>query len=395
LDLSRVLAGPWAGQLLADLGAEVIKIERPNKGDDTRQWGPPYLKRRDGMDSSESAYYLCANRGKKSVTADITHTGGQNLIRQLVTDADVFIENFKVGSLQKYGLDYHSLQDVNPRLIYCSITGFGQTGPYAQRPGYDFMIQAMSGLMSITGLPDEQGGCPTKVGVAVTDILTGVYAANAIQAALIERYSSGVGQWIDMSLFDVSVASLANQATNYLVGQKVPERLGNSHPSIVPYEAFETEDGYIILAIGNDEQFRRFCQLAGLQVLIDDEAYCTNSARVQNRVELCSIIAKAIKLKASSFWLNQCETHQVPCGPINDLQQVFNDPHLDERELLKKYKHPHTDSLTLPVSPIKFSRSQINNVSHPPTLGEHTVSVLSAQGFSAEQIAWLKEQHII
>ncbi|MGB1245873.1 MAG: CaiB/BaiF CoA transferase family protein, partial [Porticoccaceae bacterium] len=334
LDMSRVLAGPWAGQMLADLGAEVIKIERPNQGDDTRHWGPPYLQDQDGNNSSDAAYFFCTNRGKQSVTVDITEPQGQEIIRQLAVQCDVLIENYKVGGLKKYGLDYGSLAEINPRLIYCSITGFGQTGPYAERPGYDFLIQGMGGLMSITGEPDSEDGGPVKVGVAVTDLFTGLYAANAIQGALLERHQSGLGQYIDLALLDVQAAVLANQASNYLTGGTVPGRLGNAHPNIVPYQAFATADGHLILAVGNDSQFRRLCTVLDMPDWADNSDYATNSARVVNRQSLCGEISQRLTQQDSAHWLHLLEQHQVPCGPINSIDQVFQDPQILARNML-------------------------------------------------------------
>ena len=335
LDMSRVLAGPWAGQLLADLGADVIKVERPKVGDDTRHWGPPYLKDTAGNDTEDAAYFFSANRGKRSLTVDITQPEGQDIIRKLAAKVDVLIENYKVGGLAKYGLDYSSLEKVNPKLVYCSITGFGQTGPYAQRPGYDFLIQGMAGLMSVTGEPDSQnGGSPTKVGVAVTDIFTGLYAANAIQGALLERHHSGMGQYIDLALLDVQAAVMANQASNYLIGGQVPGRLGNAHPNIVPYQAFATADSHIIITVGNDQQFMRFCQVIEQPQWVDDQRYATNTARVNNRVTLCGQITKYLRQQTSQYWLSKFEDHAVPCGPINTIDQVFDDPQIQSRNMV-------------------------------------------------------------
>ncbi|MDB2396149.1 CoA transferase, partial [Porticoccaceae bacterium] len=334
LDMSRVLAGPWAGQLLGDLGADVLKIERPEVGDDTRHWGPPYRKDIQGKDTKDAAYFFCANRGKKSVTVDITHPEGQEIIRQLVLQTDVLIENYKVGGLAKYGLDFDSLAAINPKLVYCSVTGFGQTGPYANRPGYDFLIQGLGGLMSITGEPDNpdtKTGGPVKVGVAVTDLFTGLYAANAIQGALLERHHSGLGQHIDLALLDVQAAVLANQASNYLIGGTVPGRLGNAHPNIVPYQAFATSDSFIIIAVGNDQQFARFCKVIHSASLAKDDRYKTNANRVNNRQSLCEKIQMQLKLHDSQHWLEAFEESNVPCGPINTIDQVFEDPQIIAR----------------------------------------------------------------
>ncbi|WP_421862469.1 CaiB/BaiF CoA transferase family protein [Motiliproteus sp.] len=395
LDMSRILAGPWAGQSLADLGAEVIKIERPGCGDDTRHWGPPYLKDADGNDTAEAAYYMAANRGKRSVTVDITTEAGQQIIRDLAARSDVLLENYKVGGLKKYGLDYDSLRTVNPQLVYCSITGFGQDGPYAHRAGYDFMIQGMGGLMSITGEPYEKpGGGPVKVGVAVTDLFTGLYATIAVQGALLERQRSGLGQHIDLALFDVQAAVLANQATNYLVGGKVPQRLGNAHPNIVPYQAFATSDGHIILAVGNDSQFRAFCELADQQ-WADDPLYATNRARVENREPLCAAIAELIATQTSQYWLDGLEARSVPCGPINRIDQLFEDPQLLARGMKQTLQHPDNDNLNLVNNPIRFSRTPVSTDQAPPKLGDATEQTLQELGYSDEQIDALRQQQCI
>ena len=396
LDMSRILAGPWAGQMLADLGAEVIKIERPGPGDDTRHWGPPYLRDKDGRDSDDAAYFFCANRGKQSVTVDITQPEGQDIIRQLASQCDALIENYKVGGLAKYGLDYPSLQQLNPQLVYCSITGFGQTGPYAGRPGYDFLIQGMAGLMSLTGEPDSQGGSPVKVGVAVTDLLTGLYAANAIQGALLERNQSGLGQYIDLALLDVQVAALANQASNYLIGGEIPQRLGNAHPNIVPYQAFSTADGHIILAVGNQGQFERLCQILGKPDWFKDQRYHSNSARVENRQQLCTQISQLLEKRSSEDWLTAFEQQQIPCGPINTLEQVFNDPQVLARNMLVNIEERRSGELTLAANPINYSRSQINYSVPPPELGSSTESILSNYlEYSAMDIAELRGRSII
>ncbi len=375
LDLSRILAGPWAGQGLADLGAEVIKVERPQVGDDTRHWGPPYLKNPQGEDTTESAYYLCANRGKQSITVDITTPEGQQTIRQLVQDCDVLIENYKVDGLKKYGLDFQSLQTINPKLVYCSITGFGQTGPYRNRAGYDFMIQGMGGLMSITGEKDElPGGGPQKVGVAVTDIFTGLYATIAIQGALLERQRSGLGQHIDLALFDVQAAVLANQASNYLIGGQVPKRLGNAHPNIVPYQAFATQDGHMILAIGNDRQFQAFTDVAGAPELAGDPHFATNPQRVAHREEVCDLVGKLLLKNTTEYWLETLEQVSVPCSPINSIDQVFEDPHLRERGMVIKQEHPLAGEIELVGNPINYSRTPLNLDKTPPLLGEDNKS---------------------
>ncbi len=375
LDLSRILAGPWASQMLADLGAEVIKIERPGSGDDTRGWGPPYMPDQNGEATGESAYFHGANRGKFSVCIDIAQAEGQELLRDLVCHCDVLIENFKLGGLRKYGLDYESLHALNARLVYCSITGFGQDGPYAERAGYDFMIQAMGGIMSVTG---EAGGQPMKIGVALADILTGLYAANAIQAALMHQRVTGEGQHIDMALLDVQVATLANQAMNYLATGLSPERLGNAHPNIVPYQAFRTADGYIILAIGNDAQFQRFCELAGRDELARDARFQRNSERVRNRDDLIPQVASIMSQKSSGDWLEALNARGIPCGPINNLEQVFADPQVRFRGLQLELEHPVAGRVASVANPIRMSQTPVSYERAPPTLGQHTDEVLSA-----------------
>ncbi|WP_291719456.1 CaiB/BaiF CoA-transferase family protein [Magnetospirillum sp. 64-120] len=374
LDLSRVLAGPWAGQLLADLGAEVIKVEKPGEGDDTRRWGPPFLKDKDGRDSKESAYYLSTNRNKRSVAIDITQAAGQDLVRKLAAQCDVVLENFKVGGLAKYGLDYASLKAVKPDIVYCSITGFGQDGPYASRAGYDFLVQGMGGLMSLTG---EQGGEPMKVGVALTDIFTGMYASVAILAALAHRDRTGQGQHVDMALLDVQVAVLANQASNYLVGGVIPERLGNSHPNIVPYQAFPTADGHVILAVGNDTQFQRFCGVAGCPALAEDARFATNAARVKNRDILVPLLKANMASRPSAQWIEMLEAVGVPCGPINNLAQVFDNPQIRHRGMVAHMDHPVSGSVDLLANPIRLSETPVTYDRAPPQLGADTMDVLS------------------
>lgn len=381
LDLSRILAGPWAGQILADLGADVIKVERPGAGDDTRGWGPPYVKDAAGQDTDVAAYFLCANRNKQSIAIDITQPAGQEVIRALAAQCDVVLENFKVGGLRQYGLDYDSLKAVNPKLIYCSITGFGQDGPYAPRAGYDFLIQGLGGLMSLTGLPDgEAGGGPMKAGVALTDILTGLYAATSILAALAHRdehgFRSGKGQHIDLALLDVQVACLANQAMNYLATGKSPVRLGNSHPSIVPYQDFPTADGYMILAVGNDGQFSRLCETAGCAELAKDPRFATNKARVENRAVLIPLLKQKTVLRPTSEWITLLETAGVPCGPINSLADVFADPQVVARGLQVEMPHPQAGKVSLVASPIRLSETPVEYRNPPPALGEHTAAVL-------------------
>ena len=377
LDLSRVLAGPWCGQLLADLGADVVKVERPEGGDDTRAWGPPNLKDAAGNATSESAYYLCTNRNKRSITIDIAQPSGQALIRRLAAQADVVIENFKLGGLAKYGLDYPALAASNPRLVYCSITGFGQTGPYAARAGYDLLIQGMGGLMSITGRADaDEGGGQQKVGVALTDIMTGLYATIAVQAALAERERSGRGQHIDLALLDVQVACLANQASNFLAGGVVPRRMGNAHPNIVPYQDFQTADGYMILAVGNDAQFARFCEVAGRAEWARDERFTSNPQRVAHRAELIAMIREATLKRTTREWVEALEAAGVPCGPINRIDQVFEDPQVRARGIRIELPHPAAGVVPLVANPIRFSATPVEYRRAPPMLGEHSQEVL-------------------
>ncbi|MBV16508.1 MAG: CoA transferase [Thalassospira sp.] len=397
LDLSRVLAGPWASQTLADLGAEVIKIERPGSGDDTRGWGPPFAKDKAGNDTTEAAYYLTANRGKKSLTVDITKPEGQKIVRNLAAQSDVVLENFKVGGLAKYGLDYTSLAKINPKLVYCSITGFGQDGPYKDRPGYDFMIQGMGGLMSITGAPDEApGGQPMKVGVAVADIFTGLYATIGILAALRHRDATGEGQYIDLALLDVQTAVLANQAMNYLTTGKAPERLGNAHPNIVPYEAFPSADGYLILAVGNDSQFKSFCEVAGLNDLPADARYATNRSRVANRETLVPMIRRAMVTKTTDEWIAVLEKANVPCGPINTLDRVFDNPQVQHRGMIRYLDHPVAGKVPTVANPIKFSKTPISGETAAPMLGQHSDEILrKVADLSDEQIEKLRSAGII
>ena len=370
IDMSRILAGPWAGQVLADLGADVIKIERPEVGDDTRHWGPPYLKDREGNDTEDAAYFFSANRGKQSVSIDITKPEGQAQIRELIASADVVIENYKVGGLKKYGLDYESLKSLNPGLVYCSITGFGQTGPYAHRAGYDFMIQAMGGLMSVTGEPDNKGGMPMKVGVAVTDIFTGLYSVIGIQAALHERQQTGLGKHVDMALFDCSAAILANQASNYLVGGVVPERMGNTHPNIVPYQVFASSDGHLIVAVGNDGQFANLCGVLNRPELAEHADYKTNAGRVRHRDVLCELLQELLLGRTTAEWLEALEAVNVPCGPINRVDQVFNDPQILARDMVQTVNHPVGGEIKLAASPIRFVGEAKAEVCAPPVLSE-------------------------
>ncbi|MGP0173766.1 CaiB/BaiF CoA transferase family protein [Pseudomonas sp. NCHU5208] len=397
LDLSRVLAGPWCGQILGDLGAEVIKVERPGTGDDTRHWGPPYIKDAEGNDSREAAYFQSANRNKQSLTLDFTQPEGQRLVRELVAQCDVLLENFKVGGLAAYGLDYESLKAINPRLIYCSITGFGQTGPYAKRAGYDFMIQGLGGLMSLTGRPEgEEGAGPIKVGVALTDILTGLYATVGVLAALNQREQSGIGQHIDVALLDVQVACLANQAMNYLATGVSPKRLGNAHPNIVPYQDFPSADGNFILAVGNDGQFRKFCEVAGIAHLADDPRFVSNKERVAHRAELIPLLRQATVFKTTAQWIELLEKAGVPCGPINDLQQVFADPQVQARGL--RLDLPNAMGSTTPqvASPLRLSATPVVYRAAPPLLGQHTEALLQRLlGMSEAQVAELRGAGVI
>lgn len=397
LDLTRVLAGPWCTQLLADYGATVIKIEKPGVGDDTRHWGPPYAKDADGNLSSEAAYYLSANRGKQSLTLDFSKPEGAALLRQLIAQADVLIENYKVGSLKKYGLDYASLKALNPRLIYCSITGFGQTGPYAARPGYDFAIQGIGGLMSITGEQDGlPGGGPQKVGVAVVDVMSGMYASSAILAALLNRASTGEGRYIDVALLDVQVAMLANVGMNYLVSDALPKRWGNAHPNIVPYQTFDTGEGQIVIAVGNDGQFASLCKLLGQPGWSADQRFASNPARVQHRELLVAMLSEAFSSWRASELATALEGLGVPCGPINTLAQVFADPQVQARAMRVNVPHPIAGSVPLIRHPVRFSGDAIAPIHAPPTLGQHTDQILKKMlALSADQIAHMKLQHLI
>ena len=397
LDLSRVLAGPWASQFLADMGAEVVKIERPQSGDDTRAWGPPFALEPSEGDPGISAYFACANRGKQSVTVDIAHPRGQELIRKLATRSDVLIENFKVGGLAKYGLDYESLKAVNPRLVYCSITGFGQTGPYAPRAGYDFLVQAMGGLMSITGEPEDvPGGGPVKVGVAISDQMAGMNALAAILTALVKRERTGEGEYIDVALLDSTVAALINQASTYLVSGTVPQRMGNAHPTVVPYQAFRSADGHIILAIGNDGQFQRFCAAAGLEHLATDERYRTNAARIVNRDTLIPALANGIQKRTSADWISLLEARAVPCGPINTIDQVFADPQVEARGMRRVLHHDKAGPLAVAANPVRMASHDTTAAKAPPLLGENTDAVLSGMlGLSADEIAALKAEGVV
>lgn len=390
LDLSRVLAGPWASQILADLGADVIKVEKPGSGDDTRAWGPPYLKDAKGNETSESAYYLATNRGKRSVAIDIASEEGRAIIKRLAKNADIVIENFKVGGLKKYGLDYAGLAKENPALIYCSITGFGQAGPRVDQPGYDFMIQGMGGLMSFTGT--EESG-PMKTGVAISDLTTAMYSVIAIQGALYHRSQTGEGQHIDMALMDVQVSWLANQGMNYLVGGQLPKLRGNAHPNIVPYQAFEVKDGHIIVSVGNDSQFRKLAELIGKPELTD--SFKTNRSRVEGRDTLVPILENAFKEKTKAEWLNMLGAQNIPAGPINTLDEVYADPQIKHRGLVKNLDHPLSGSVPQVATPINYSKTDLSYEMAPPLLGQHTTEVLEELGFDASTIENLKSKGVV
>jgi len=392
LDLSRVLAGPWAAQNLADLGAEVIKIERPGAGDDTRGWGPPWMKDGQGKDTAESAYYLSVNRNKKSVTLDIAKPEGRKIARELADKCQVLIENYKVGTLKKYGLGYEEVKATNPSIIYCSVTGFGQDGPYAPRPGYDFIFQGMGGLMSITGERDGQPGAgPQKVGIAITDVLTGMYASVAILAAITHRERTGQGQYIDAALLDTIVAFNANQISSYFTAGKVPVRWGNAHAQVVPYEVFPTADGHIILAVGNDSQFASFCQAAGCAELAQEPRFKTMSQRIIHRGELIPLIADVMRTRSKREWIEALEVANVPCGPINNMKEVFEDPQVRHRQLRVDMPHPSGGTASVVRSPVRLSETPVEYRLAPPTLGQHNEDILKGLlGKSDAEIARLK-----
>lgn len=396
LDLSRILAGPTCTQILGDLGAEVIKIERPGRGDDTRGWGPPFLKDEAGCETHESAYYLSSNRNKASVAIDLASAEGQKLIVELAKKADILVENFKVGDLKRRGLDYDSLKAANPGLIYCSISGFGQTGPYAHRAGYDFLIQGMGGIMSLTGFPDEEGGTETKAGVGIADVMCGMYATVSILAALNHRHRTDEGQYIDISLLDAQVSWLINQGVAYLVSGEVPGRLGNGHPTIVPYETFPASDRNFILAVGNDSQFQKFCAVAGSADLAEDPRFAKNADRVRNRKELVPIIRRLTIEKSADEWIELLEREGVPCGPVNDLAQVFADPQILTRHMKITMDHPQSGTVDLIGSPINLSKTPVAYEKAPPMLGADTETVLSRHlGLSREELKKLAEQGIV
>jgi formyl-CoA transferase len=393
LDLTRVLAGPWATQNLADLGAEVIKVERPGQGDDTRAWGPPFLKDGEGRELPDAAYYLACNRGKKSLTLDIAKPEGRKVARALALKSDVLVENFKVGDLARHGLDYATLAKDNPRLVYCSITGFGQDGPYRDRPGYDFMVQGLGGLMSVTGERDDlPGGGPQKVGVAVSDLFTGMYATSAILAALLHRAASGCGQHIDMALLDVQVAMLANLSSAYFAAGEAPRRMGNAHQTIVPYHVFRARDDFLIVAVGNDTQFAKFCEVIGAAEWPKDARFATNPQRVRNRDLMVEMISERMRTRSAREWLALLEPSGVPCGPINDLAQVFADPQVRHRGMRVTAPHPAAGEVSMVANPIKFSATPITHEVPPPLLGEHTDAVLrGVLGMKDEEISALRK----
>ena len=409
LDLSRVLAGPWCTQMLADLGADVIKVERPGAGDDTRHWGPPFLQDAEGKDTTQATYFTACNRNKRAITLDMAQPEGQSLIRRMAAQSDILVENFKVGGLQQYGLDYESLQAINPRLIYCSVTGFGQTGPYAERAGYDLMIQAMSGLMSITGHADDQpGGGPMRMGVALIDVLTGIYACSAILAAVEARHSTGAGQHIDMALLDVGMAVLANQAAGYLNTGQVPQRQGNTHPSLAPYQTFDTLDGNMLLAIGNDGQFARFCEAAGQPGWAQDERFRSNTLRVKHREALVALMLPVTRSRSTADWTRLLEDKAVPCGPINTLAQAFGDPQVLARGLVVNQPldliNQGQDAIengcgqttvNTVASPLRLSATPPVLRRAPPQLGQHTDEVLAELGLDAQAIAALRLRGVV
>ena len=381
LDLSRIMAGPWAGQILADLGADVVKVERPGAGDDTRGWGPPFLKDRAGAETREAGYYLAVNRGKRSITLDLDKPEGQRVVRALAARSDIVLENFKVGTLARFGLGYDGLKAVNPKLIYCSITGFGQTGPRRDAAAYDFMIQAMCGLMSVTGEPDDKpGGCPEKVGVPIVDIMSGMYAAIAVLAALARRNETGRGDYIDIGMLDVGVSFLANQAMNYLVSGKAPRRTGNAHPNIQPQDVFAARDGYMVLVVGNDGQFAKCCEVLGRPEWTTDERFAKNSGRVRNRAALTPLIAEVLLQRDIADWISGLEAAGVPCGPINTVPKVFEEAQVRHRGMLVDIAHPLSGTVPQVVSPMRFTDAPLAFERSPPLLGEHTAEILRELG---------------
>ena len=393
IDLSRILAGPWASQMLADMGAEVIKVERPKTGDDTRHWGPPFIKAANNQQPAQAAYYHCANRNKQSIAIDITQVQGQQVIKDMIAKADVLIENYKVGGLEKYGLSYQQVKLLNPQLIYCSITGFGQQGPYAHKAGYDAMIQGEGGLMSLTGAAD---GEPMKVGVAVVDVMTGLYSANAILAALLAKTHTGKGQHIDIALLDVQVATLANQGMNYLATGQNPERFGNGHPNIVPYQTFATQDGSLILAVGNDLQFKKFCQAAQCHELASNTLFKTNQQRVENRAALIPILASIIAKHSTDYWVATLEAIAVPCGPVNSLAQVFNHPQVQHRNMVRQLPDENGELINTIASPINLSETPLQYKHAAPNIGQHSEQILTQfLQYNEEQVAMLLENDTV
>ena len=397
LDLSRVLAGPWAGQNLADLGAEVIKVERPQSGDDSRAFGPPWIKDAQGKDTRDSAYFTAANRGKKSITLNLSKPEGQAIVRELAQRSDVLIENYKYGDLARYGLGYDDLKKLNPRLIYCSVTGFGQTGPYKEHPGYDFMVQGMGGMMSVTGEPDgAPGGGPQRAGVPVADIITGMYASIAICAAIAHRAETGVGQHLDLALLDSQIALLAYQNTNYFATGVAPKRIGNLHPNIVPYQPFKTADGDVILACGNDNLYRKFCEAAGCTELATDARFINNGKRVEHRAELTRLLGEVFSKRTTRNWVTLLEAAGVPNGPINTLAQVYEEPQVKARGIRVEMPHPVAGSVSTVASPMRFSATPVEYKQAPPVLGEHTEEVLQQiLGKTAQEMTQLRSDGIV
>lgn len=393
LDLSRILAGPLAAQILGDLGAEVIKVEQPGAGDEIRKWGPPYVR---GEGRTDSVYFLTANRNKRSVTVDFTRPEGQRIVRALAARSDILLENYKVGGLARYGLDYASLREVNPRLVYCSVTGFGQDGPYAQRAGYDALIQAMGGLMNVTGLPDAEGGGPTKIGIPVADLLTGLYAVGAVLAAVAHREVSGAGQHVDLALLDCQVASLANQGLAALHTGSAPGRIGNDHPNVVPYRDFPTADGHVMLAVGSDAQFAKFSELAGHPEWPLDPRFATNAERVRHRAVLVPLVREVTRTRPTRAWIEALEPAGVPCGPIYTVAQVFEDPQVEARGMKMTMSHPAAGEIPLVASPIRLSETPVTYRLPPPLLGQHTREVLTGLlGIDTDRLAQLEESGIV
>ncbi len=396
LDLSRILAAPWAGQILADLGAEVIKVERPGAGDDTRSWGPPFLKDAEGRDTREAGYYLAVNRGKRSITVSLDKPEGQRIVRELAMDADIVLENYKAGTLARYGLDEASLRAINPRLIYCSVTGFGQTGPRRDQPAYDFLIQAMGGLMSVTGERDGQpGGGPQKVGIPIVDLMTGMYTAVSVLAALARRNETGVGDSIDIGMLDVQVATLANQAMNYFLSDKVPQRNGNAHPNIQPQDVFRCADGDVILVVGNDSQFTKLCEVLGEPGWATDERFATNSQRVRHIATLKALLGERFGSTTRDAVIARLDKAGVPCGAINNVAEVFRDPQVQARGMLQHLPHPHGVQVPQVSSPMRFGGEPLATTTAPPLLGQHSDDILAGLGYTPEQIATLRGTGVI